>query len=840
MSKLPSEAGYPRGTSGSSLTSSNEMSKFTPPQNDQFASSPRNQFPPRSPPRLDEGDQFAALAEAAQRQHNAKPRAASTADDWGYPDSRQPRYDRRRQDDDWGLSSGSKQSRFESRRDADFRPRRDDDWGYTELKQPRSEDRHEVGSRYRQNEDSRSFVVGGGRNTDRDLYEDDDQGSEGRNTVQNGKARASDLDEEAVIIRGNRREKEKSKSKDKRRSSRRGHEDEEDDYEEFEDMRAIRYERQRRKEEKRRAVEEMAPKTMVLPEYISVYDLAEALRVKPKQFLEDLEQLGFENLLPDSLMTGETAALVAAEYGFEASVETGDGIDLKPRPPPDDPANLPSRPPVVTIMGHVDHGKTTMLDWMRKSSIAAGEHGGITQHIGAFSVKLRSGKVITFLDTPGHAAFLNMRQRGAYVTDIVVLVVAVDDSVMPQTIEALKHAQNAKVPIIVAVNKIDVDPNRMDHVKRDLADHGVEIEDAGGDVQVVGVSGLTGQGMDDLEETILTLSEILDLRAEVDGMAEGWVLEASTKKEGRAATILVKRGTLRVGDLIVAGTTYTRIRIMRNEAGVDVDEAPPGTAVEIFGGWSEPPIAGEMVLQAPDENRAQVAVDYRLELADRAAAAAQKAEQELLNREKAEKAALQKELDEAADADESGEAGQAEEPVETGPKMVNLIVRGDVMGSVEAVSDAIMEIGNNEVRPRVLRSLPGHITESDVDLLASAAGYIVNFNNTIPGLIRRKAADAGVPILDHNIIYEVVTDVKKVMSKELAPITHQKVLGEAEVLQIFAINTKKRQYRNIAGVRVRTGMVTRGGLYRVMRDGEKIYEGTFIFHPFLPCSDFLE
>lgn len=563
---------------------------------------------------------------------------------------------------------------------------------------------------------------------------------------------------------------------------------------------------------------------MVLPEYITVSDLAQALRVKPKHFLEDLEQLGFENIVHDSVMTGETAALVAGEYGFETFLDTGEGIDLKPRPPPEDPTTLPPRPPVVTIMGHVDHGKTTMLDWMRKSSIAAQEHGGITQHIGAFSVKLRSGKVITFLDTPGHAAFLSMRQRGAYVTDIVILVVAVDDSVMPQTIEALKHAQNAKVPIIVAVNKVDIDPNRLDHVKNDLASHGVEIEDFGGDVQVVAVSGKTGEGMDDLEESILTLSEILDIRAEVDGMAEGWVLEASTKKEGKAATILVKRGTLRVGDLIVAGTSYTRIRIMRNEAGVDVEEALPGTAIEIFGGWSEPPTAGDMVLQAPDENRAQIAINYRLELADRAAAAAQKAEQELANREKAEKAALDKLME---DTGETGEEGKAAEPVETGPKIVNLIVRGDVMGSVEAVSNALMEVGNNEVRPRILRSLPGQITESDVDLLATATGYLVNFNNTIPGFIRKRAADAKIEILDHNIIYEVVDNVKKVLSQGLAPITHQRVVGEAEVQQVFSINTSKRNYKNIAGVKVRMGQVTRGGLYRVMRDGEKIYDGGF-------------
>lgn len=587
----------------------------------------------------------------------------------------------------------------------------------------------------------------------------------------------------------------------------------------FEEAMALREQRRRAKDAKRVAKEAMAPKTILLPEYIAVYDLAEALRVKPARFLQDLELLGFENILHDSVMTGETAALVAAEYGFEPIVNTGDEVDLKPRPPPEDQSAVPPRPPIVTIMGHVDHGKTTMLDFLRKSSVAAQEHGGITQHIGAFSVKLSAGKVITFLDTPGHAAFLSMRQRGANVTDIVVLVVAVDDSVKPQTIEAIKHAQNAKVPIIVAINKIDVDPSRIDHVKQDLATHGVEIEDFGGDVQVVAVSGKTGQGMNDLEETILTLSEILDVRAETDGMAEGWIIEASVKKNGKAATVLVKRGTLRVGDLIVAGQTYTRIRIMLNEAGAEVAEAGPGTPVEIYGGWKESPLAGDMVLQAPDETKAQAAVNYRQEIAQRALAATQKSEKELADRETAEREALKK-LMEEADGDVEAEA------VEVGPKLVNIIVKCDVMGSVEAVCGEIEQIGNNEVRPRILRSSPGQITESDVDLMATARGYIVNFNNTIPGFILRRAEDAGVKILDHNIIYEVMSDVKRVLSEQLSPNIHQKVLAEAEVLQLFPINITKRVFKTIAGVKIRTGAVTRGGLYRVMRDREKIHEGT--------------
>lgn len=601
-----------------------------------------------------------------------------------------------------------------------------------------------------------------------------------------------------------------------------------EDFDAYQEMKAMRKQRQQRLEEKRAAEEAAAPRAIRLPEYITVYDLAEALRIKPANFLHDLEQLGFENILHDSIMTGETAALVAAEYGFDPTVESGANVDLRPRPPPEDTISVPPRPPIVTIMGHVDHGKTTILDTLRKSSIVAQEFGGITQHIGAFSVKLSMGKIITFLDTPGHAAFLTMRQRGANVTDIVVLVVAVDDSVKPQTIEAIKHAQSAKVPMIVAINKIDVDntPNRIDMVKQDLANHGVEIEDYGGDVQAVAISGKTGQGMRELEDAILTLSEVLDMRAETDGMAEGWVLEASIKSDGRAATILVKRGTLRIGDLIVAGAAYTKVRIMRNEAGVDVEEAGPGTPVEIYGSWKGEPMAGDMVLQAPDEPKAQAAVGYRQEIAERAIAAAQHAEREAQDREKAEREALKKRIEEAGES-------EVAEAVEVGPKFVGFIVKGDVMGSVEAVSLSIQEIGNNEVRPRILRSSPGQITESDVDHMATAKGAIVNFNNPIPGHILLRADKAGVAILDHNIIYETVEAVKGLLSAQLPPIYNQRVLAEAQVAQIFPINITKRKYKNIAGVKVTNGKVTRGGQYRVMRNGEQVYKGMSLSVMFL-------
>ncbi|KAI0118050.1 initiation factor 2 [Hypoxylon sp. NC0597] len=606
-----------------------------------------------------------------------------------------------------------------------------------------------------------------------------------------------------------------------KRSSRRGSrfEDDEDeggfDYDQYQERRRLKAQRKAQRE-----AEKAGPTPIRLPELITITELAHALKVEPNLFLNQLGELGFEGVKLDSLMAGETAALVAQEYGFEPTVEAGADRDLKPRPPPEDPSILPQRPPVVTIMGHVDHGKTTLLDYLRKSSIAAQEHGGITQRIGAFSVKLSTGKQITFLDTPGHAAFLTMRQRGAYVTDIVVLVVAADDSVKPQTIEAIKHARGAKVPMIVAINKIDKDGARIDQVKHDLAREGVEIEDFGGDVQVVCVSGKTGQGMDDLEENILALSEILDHRAELDGPAEGWILESSLKPIGKAATVLVKRGTVRPGDYIVAGLTWAKIRHLRSEAGVDIDEATPGTPVEILG-WKDLPAAGDQVIQAPDESRARDAVEYREGLREREKDAA--AYEEI---SEARKALQEKRAREKAAA-EGGKNATAESlpEEENGAKMVNFVVKGDLHGSVEAVCAAIQELGNHEVRPRILRSGTGPIHEFDVEHAATSKSIIVNFATTTPGYVRNMAEEQGVQILDHNVIYHLVDDVKAKLSEYLAPEVTSRVLGEAEVLQIFPINIKGRKYKNIAGCRVRNGLISRNSLFRVYRGGEKIYDG---------------
>lgn len=473
---------------------------------------------------------------------------------------------------------------------------------------------------------------------------------------------------------------------------------------------------------------------LYLPEFISVEHLASTIRVPMIEFMEKMRQLGFENVSHDEVLNAETAGLIAMDYNYELIVDRSSENDLVPRPPAEDTSIFPPRPPVVTIMGHVDHGKTTLLDFLRKSSIAAGEHGGITQHIGAFSVKLSSDKIITFLDTPGHAAFLSMRQRGANVTDIVILVVAADDSVMPQTIEAIKHAKGANVPIIVAVNKMDKPDADAEKVKLDLGRHGVDVEDFGGDTQVVEVSGKTGLGMDSLEDAILTLSEMQDHHAEQEGPAEGWVIEASKEKRGRVATVLVKRGTLRPGDIIVAGTTWARVRTLRDEAGTNVTEALPGYAVEVDG-WREQPEAGDIALGAETEARARNVVALRKEKEERMRAQKDMEavnEQRRLARDEREAAEAAKEAAKAAKRAQANgiepEPSPSPEATEKKFKVIDVpfIVKADVSGSAEAVINSISAIGNEMIRTKILRSGIGEVSEFDIDHAAAAEGKLIS------------------------------------------------------------------------------------------------------------------
>ncbi|KAK5701079.1 translation initiation factor IF-2 [Elasticomyces elasticus] len=659
------------------------------------------------------------------------------------------------------------------------------------------------------------------------------------------------------VLRSRKFTEEVSSKKEKPRVSRRRDEDEDDMDDEGaamarEDRVARKASRKAQKaqeaavakaEAKDRKAEQGPP--VNLPEFVSVATLAQHLGVRYEQFVGRLETLGYDDVFPGKILNSETSGMIAMEYGYEpvfgeaqaAAEKEERDLVARPEVVGEDREFLPSRPPVVTIMGHVDHGKTTILDYLRKSSVAAGEAGGITQHIGAFSVVLGgSGRTITFLDTPGHAAFLAMRQRGANVTDIVVLVVAADDSVKPQTLEAIRHAKGAGVPMIVAVNKIDKEGADLQRVKQDLARHGVEIEDFGGETQVVPVSGRTGEGMEELEENVVTLSEILDQRAETEGMVEGWVLEATTKKAGRVATVLVRRGTLRPGYVIVAGKTWARVRTLRNEAGQAVADCGPGLPVEVDG-WRDQPAAGDEVLQAPSEQKATDVVEYRVGLEEQRKTAedmevineTRRAEQERQRKEKAAaEAAKRKSVEgvDGADAVEEAVEGAGEEQQSTGQLLVPLIIKADVSGSAEAVSAYIMSVASPLIAPQILRSAVGPLNESDVELADAARGHIIAFNLPPDEGLKAVAARTGVKVLENNIIYRVLDDVKQVMEERLPEIVKQRVVGEADVGVGFEISVGGRKKVKIAGCKIRNGVVARGGRVRVMRGGEKVYDGT--------------
>ncbi|KAF2630002.1 translation initiation factor-like protein IF-2 [Macroventuria anomochaeta] len=642
-----------------------------------------------------------------------------------------------------------------------------------------------------------------------------------RDVEKERRRRRFEIDDEPTEVRNRYEEPERRRAGG--RNSRRVMRDAEED--DIEDRFINKKEQKRlRKEAKKAArLEKAEPTPITLPEYISVANLAGMLRLRVEDFVTKLEELGFEDVQATQVLNAEHAGLIAQEYNFEPTFlgehEDGD-LYAAPEITPEEYAELPVRPPVVTIMGHVDHGKTTILDYMRSTSVAAGEFGGITQHIGAFSVPLANGKQITFLDTPGHSAFETMRARGANVTDIVVLVVAADDSVMPQTVEAIKHAQAAKVPIIVAINKMDKQQADPDAVKLDLGRHGIEVEDFGGDVQAIPVSGKTGQGIPDLEEAISTLSELLDHRADPQANVEGTVLEGTTKKSGRVATVLVRSGTLRQGTALVAGTTWTRVRSLRNGAGVMVKEAGPGIAVEVDG-WRDQPIAGDEVLQAGDEQQATSVSQLRTEKLEREQMAKDMEAINVARREEAER----REAEAAKQAIEGGEA-PTEEIKDKSPEVVSFIIKGDVSGSVEAIIDSISALGNAEVSTRILRHGVGPPSEFDIQHAADAQGHIVNFNTTIPAHVSKLAEEKVVRIFDSNIIYRTVEMVKDLLSEKLAPSIIQKVTGEVEIAAVFEIGLGGKKKMKVAGSKVRNGVVERGSKARVLRNDTIIHDGT--------------
>jgi translation initiation factor IF-2 len=535
------------------------------------------------------------------------------------------------------------------------------------------------------------------------------------------------------------------------------------------------------------------PREVTIPETITVAELANRMARRSVDVIKVLMKNGMMATAND-IIDADTAELVAAEYGHTVKrVAESDVLEgLKGKDDPD--ATLVSRPPVVTVMGHVDHGKTSLLDALRKTDVVAGEAGGITQHIGAYQVQLKSGQKITFLDTPGHAAFTQMRARGAKVTDLVILVVAADDGVMPQTVEAISHAKAAGVPIIVAVNKIDKGDANPTRVKTELLQHEIQVEDMGGETLAVEVSATKGTNLDKLEDAILLQAEVLDLKANPDRAGEGAVIEAKLDKgRGPVATVLVQRGTLKTGDILVAGSEWGRVRVLINDRGENITAATPSMPVEVLG-LSGVPEAGDEFVVVNDEARAREVTEYR----------ARK------RREQRHAASSRLSLDQLLQTRKDGEK-----------RLLPLVVKADVQGSVEAIQGALNKLGTDEVAVQVLQSGVGAITESDVILAHASGGAIVGFNVRANAQARERAKRDGVEIRYYNIIYNVVDDMKAALSGMLAPETREKFLGNAEILEVFNVSKAGK----VAGCRVTEGVVRRGAKVRLIRDSVVVHEG---------------
>jgi len=531
---------------------------------------------------------------------------------------------------------------------------------------------------------------------------------------------------------------------------------------------------------------------VVIPETITVAELAQRMAVKATEVIKTMMGMGAMVTI-NQVIDQETAMLVVEEMGHTAKALRENQIEEVVEEAGRAEGEATSRWPVVTIMGHVDHGKTSLLDYIRRSRVAAGEAGGITQHIGAYVVETPRGK-ITFLDTPGHAAFTAMRARGAQVTDIVILVVAADDGVMPQTVEAVQHARLAGVPIVVAVNKVDRPDADPERVKSELSQKDVIPEDWGGDTQFVNVSAHTGQGIDDLLESVLLQAEVLELQAAVDGPAKGVVIESSLEKgRGAVATVLVQQGTLKAGDALLAGREFGRVRAMFDETGQPLKEAGPATPVQVLG-LSGTPMAGDDVVVLPDERKArEVALHRQGKFRDVKLARQQAGKLE--------------------DVFSQMEAGARD--------AVQLLIKADVQGSAEALHDALTRMSGEEVRVNVIASNVGGITESDIHLAAASNAIVIGFNVRADGAARNAIKDTGVDVRYYSIIYEAIDDVKAAISGMLSPEIREQIVGVAEVREVF----RSPKFGQVAGCLVVEGYVKRNNPIRVLRDNVVIFEG---------------
>ena len=540
---------------------------------------------------------------------------------------------------------------------------------------------------------------------------------------------------------------------------------------------------------------EKITREIVLPEAITIQELAGRMSERAVDVIKLLMRQGRMVTLTD-VLDADTAQLVAEEMGHSVKRVAESDVEEGLFDRPDDEGAPVPRPPIVTIMGHVDHGKTSLLDAIRHANVVAGEAGGITQHIGAYQVVAPGGETITFIDTPGHAAFTAMRARGAKVTDIVVLVVAADDGVMPQTIEAIRHAKAAKAPIIVAINKIDKPEANPQRVLQELLQHDVQVEAFGGDALAVEVSATKGINLDKLLEAIALQAELLDLAADADGRAEGTVIEARLDRgRGPVATVLVQRGNLRVGQLVVAGSHWGRVRALINDKGETVESAGPSTPVEVLG-FDGAPEAGDRVAVVETEARAREITEYR-------------------ERQKREKLAAR------GPAVKTSLSDMMSNLKATGRKELPLVVKGDVQGSVEAITAAVEKLGNEEVAARVIHGGVGGITESDVTLATASKAVILGFNVRAHKEARDLAEHDGVEIRYYNIIYNLVDDVKAALSGMLSPTLRETMLGNAQILELFNIS----KVGVVAGCRVTDGVVQRGAHVRLIRDNVVVHEG---------------
>ena len=529
---------------------------------------------------------------------------------------------------------------------------------------------------------------------------------------------------------------------------------------------------------------------IVIGETITVAELAQKMAVKASEVIKSFMKLG-EMVTINQVIDQESATLVAEEMGHKVVVRKENELEEQVLSDRDVNASAEPRAPVVTIMGHVDHGKTSLLDYIRKTKVASGEAGGITQHIGAYHVQTNKGETITFLDTPGHAAFTAMRARGAAATDIVVLVVAADDGVMPQTIEAIQHAKAGNVPIVVAINKIDkpaADPTR---VINELLRHGIVSEEMGGDTQFVKVSAKTGQGIDELLEAIILQAEVLELKAVYDGMASGVVIESRLDKgRGPVASVLIKQGTLHVGDIVLCGLEYGKVRAMKDELGRNVESAGPSIPVEILG-LSGVPVAGDEATVVRDEKKAREVANYR-----------QGKFREI-------KIARQRK----AKLDNMFKEGAASE--------LSIVLKADVQGSVEAITDSLVKLSTEEVKVNIIYGAVGGITETDATLAAASSAIIIGFNVRADNSARKIIESNSIDVRYYSVIYDLIDEVKQAMSGLLGSEIKQQLIGMAEVRQVF----KHPKFGQIAGCMVTEGLIKRSAPIRVLRDNVVIFEG---------------